>query len=560
VRRLLVFGLLALALAGLVAFFVGNPTGGSAADVSYRLASVDRGLITASVRATGTLNPVTTVLVGSQLSGQIVEILADYNSPVKSGQVVARLYSEQIKARRDAARADLEQGRADLAMRRAQIERTAATKQRAEAALQDMQAQRDRATAQLAEARRNLERQQELFGRGVGSQTALDTARTQADVQRAALASSEAQIASARAELKGLDADIALAEAQLKAAEAVILQRQAKLRDIEIDLERTDIRSPVDGVVVQRQIDLGQTVAASLNAPTLFTIAQDLREIDIYANIDEADVGRLKAAQPVSFTVNAYPNRTFTGTVRLVRLGAQTVQNVVTYTAVIGVENRDMALLPGMTANLQILTDERRNALRVPNAALRFRPAGASPALPAAQPAATPAGDGPRQGRGGGRPLQDLRQRLAEAVQPTPEQSAAIDRIFAEARSGFPGREPGLSDEERRGATRQARRDIQDKIAAALDPERRAKYEAMMADARPGGAAGTDGGMPGRVYVVGQDGAPVPVALRLGVTDSSYTEVVAGDLPEGSGVIVGGGPRTQAAEPAPSRPRTPRLF
>jgi HlyD family secretion protein len=559
VRRLFAFGIVALALAGVIAFFVWNPTGGSAADVPYRLAPVDRGLITASVRATGTLNPVTTVLVGSQLSGQIVEILADYNSPVKAGQVVARLYSEQIKARRDAARADLEQGRADLGMRRAQIERTRATKLRAEAAVQDMQAQRDRATAQLADARRNLERQQELFARRVGSENALDTARTQTEVQKAALASAEAQIASARAELKGLDADIALAEAQLKSAEAVILQREAKLKDIEIDLDRTDIRSPVDGVVVQRQIDLGQTVAASLNAPTLFTIAQDLREIDIYANIDEADVGRLKAGQPVSFTVNAHPNRTFAGTVRLVRLGAQTIQNVVTYTAVIGVENRDMALLPGMTANLQIVTDERRNALRVPNAALRFRPAGAAPAV--AQAPAPATDEGPRQARGGGRPFQELRQRLADEVKPTPEQSAAIDRIFTDARSGFPGRAAGLSNEERRAAMRQSHRDIHEKIAAALDPERRARYEAIARDAGQGNAARPDSGTPGRVYVVRADDAPAPAALRLGVTDGSHTEVLAGDLDEGAGVIVGGGPRAQAAaEPVPSRPRAPRLF
>jgi HlyD family secretion protein len=312
----------------------------------------------------------------------------------------------------------------------------------------------------------------------------------------------------------------------------------------------------VDGVVVQRQIDLGQTVAASLNAPTLFTIAQDLREIDIYANVDEADVGRLKAGQAMSFTVNAHPNRTFSGTVRMVRLGAQTVQNVVTYTAVIGVDNRDMALLPGMTANLQIMTDERRNALRVPNAALRFRPAGAISATPTVPPAT---GEGPRQARGGPA-LQELRQRIADEVRPAPEQAAAIDRILAEARTGVPGRERGVSAEERRTAMRQARRDIEQKIAAALDPERRAKFEAIAAEARQGNAARPDGGTPGRVYVMGPDGALDAVALRLGITDGSYTEVLGGDLADGAGVIVGGGPRAQAAEPAPSRPRGPRLF
>ena len=557
-RRLFVFSLVAMALAGVIAVIVWSPTGGSAADAPYRLASVDRGPITASVRATGTLNPVTTVLVGSQLSGQIVEILADYNSPVKAGQVVARLYSDQIKARRDAARADLEQGRADLAQRRAQIERTRASRQRAEAAVQDMLAQRDRANAQLADAGRNLERQQELFKRSVGSQTALDTARTQSEVQKAALASAEAQIASAHAELKGLDADIALAEAQMKSAEAVILQREAKLKDIEIDLERTEIRSPVDGVVVQRQIDLGQTVAASLNAPTLFTIAQDLREIDIYANVDEADVGRIKAGQTVSFTVNAYPNRTFAGTVRMVRLGAQTIQNVVTYTAVIGVENRDMALLPGMTANLQILTDERRNALRIPNAALRFRPVGTSPAV-ASSPSATEDAS-PSQTRGPSRSFQELRQRLADEIKPTPEQSAAIERVFAEGRSGFAGQGAEMS-EERRAAMREFRRDIQTRIAAALDPERRAKYEAMIAEMGQSASGRSDSSTPGRVYIVGPDGAPAALALRLGITDGSYTEILRGDLKEDAGVITGGGPRTQAAsEPAPSRPRGPRLF
>lgn len=576
-RRLLSLAVVLLAIAGAVMFVVWRPTGGSAADAPYRLANLDRGPITAGVRATGTLNAVTTVLVGSQLSGQVVEILADFNSPVKAGQVVARLFAEQIKARRDAAKADLEQARADLGQRRAQLDRARASRQRTEANLRDQTAQRDRATAQLGEAKRNFDRQTELSNRNVGAQTALESSRTQVEVQKAALASSEAQISGQKAELVGLDADIALADAQMKSAEAVILQREAKLRDVEIDLDRTTIRSPVDGVVVKRDIDLGQTVAASLSAPTLFTIAQDLRQIDIYANIDEADVGRVKDGQPVSFTVNAYPNRTFEGRVRMVRLGAQTVQNVVTYTAVIGVDNHDLALLPGMTANLQITTDERPNALRAPNAALRFRPPGAPSVLPApsgpgtAQAATPDGGDRPRGGgpgraeRGGGgparsgRPLEVLRARLAE-VQPTPEQSAAIDRILSEARASAPGCQPGVSDDERRGVVRQARADIQTRIAEALDPERRAKFEAL----GRGRAASADPGTPGRVYVLGENGEPQPVAVKLGATDGSSTEILAGDLQDGAAVIVGGGPRTTAAsaqEPAPAqRPRGPRLF
>ena len=363
-----------LAVCGAAAVIFWTSAGGKASDTAFRLAAVERGDLTASVRATGTLNPLTTVLVGSQLSGQVVEILADYNTPVKQGQIVARLYSEQIKSRRDAALADLAQARADRDTKRAQIDKAASALQRSEAISNDLGAQKDRARAQLDEAQRNFDRQTELLARAVGTQNTLDQTRTQLDIQKAALISATAQIASNRAEAAGLKADTALAEAGVKSADAVILQREAKLRDIEIDLARTDIRSPVDGVVVKRDIELGQTVAASLAAPTLFTIAQDLRDIDIYANIDEADVGRIKPDQAANFTVNAYPNRNFSGKVRLVRLSAQTVQNVVTYTAVIGVKNHDLALLPGMTANLQIITDERTNVLRLPNAALRFRP------------------------------------------------------------------------------------------------------------------------------------------------------------------------------------------
>jgi HlyD family secretion protein len=548
-------GLAVLAVAA--GYWALRPTGGTANEAAYRTTAVDRGQITAAVRATGTLTPMTTVLVGSQLSGQIVEILADYNSQVKAGQIVARLNSDQIKTRRDAAQADVAQAKADLMVKRAQLDRARSTRLKANSTVKDLEAQRDRTAAQLADARRTFERQNELFNRNTGAQQALDTARTQVEVQVATLASSEAQVASAKAELNGLDADILLAEGQVQSGEALIAQREAKLKDILIDLERTDIRSPVDGVVVQRQVDLGQTVAASLSTPTLFQIAQDLRVIDIYANIDEADVGRLKPGQPTSFTVNAYPNRTFEGRVEMVRLGAQTIQNVVTYTGVIRVDNADMALLPGMTANLQVVTEDRRDVLRIANAALRFRPAGAAAAsAPASLPRAAP-GEG---GRGSAQGAA-FRERIETELQPTPEQKQAITALLQERRSGMREAMAGLSDEERRAAFRKARSEMITKVAAVLDPERKAKFEAMMQEGRPGRAAPQQGS-PGRVYVLGDDGQPKAVAVMLGPTDGAYTELVSGDLKDGQAVIIGGGPRaTTAPAPAGGPPvRGPRLF
>ncbi len=548
-------GLVALALAG--GYWTLRPSGGAANEQAYRTAALDRGRITSAVRATGTLTPVTTVLVGSQLSGQIVEILADYNSVVKAGQIVARLNGDQIRTKRDAAEADVSQSKADLLVKRAQLDRARSTRIKANSTVRDIEAQRDRASAQLADAKRTFERQTELFSRGAGAQQTLDSARTQVEMQTATLASSEAQIASAKAEMNGLDADILLAEGQVKASEALISQREATLKGILIDLERTEIRSPVDGVVVQRQVDLGQTVAASLSTPTLFQIAQDLRVIDIYANVDEADVGRLKTGQAVTFTVNAYPNRTFEGRVEMVRLGAQTIQNVVTYTGVVRVENRDMALLPGMTANLQVVTEDRTDVLRVANAALRFRPVGvATGPLPA--PAPTAAGE-ERGGRGGGnRAGAALRERIETELQPTPEQKQAIAAIMQERRSG--GREAmaGLSEEERRAAFRAARTEMTQKVAAVLDPERKAKFEAMMQESRPSGTQGA----PGRVYVLDSTGQPKAVPIMLGATDGAYTEVVSGDLKDGLQVVIGGGPRPVApAVPAGGPPvRGPRLF
>jgi HlyD family secretion protein len=288
---------------------------------SYKLATLDRGPIVSTVTATGTINPTTTVIVGSQLSGQLVEILADYNDRVAAGQILARLNSDQIKFRRDAAKADLDQARATQVMQEAKV----------------------------AEAELNLARQTRLKPTGAVSDVTYDAARTAAVV----------------------------AKAQLQVNAAKIDQMEAVLRQVEVDLANTDIRSPVDGVIIQRSVELGQTVAASLQSPTIFTIADDLRRMEIAVSIDETDVGRVKPDQRVAFTVSAYPGREFEGKVKHVRLGSQTVSNVVTYTGIVSIENPKMELLPGMTASVKIQTDSRPNALLAPNAALRWKPPGA---------------------------------------------------------------------------------------------------------------------------------------------------------------------------------------
>ena len=286
---------------------------------TYKLAAVKRGSIVSTVTASGTLNPVTTVIVGSQLSGQIVEILASYNDRVSSGQILARLNSDQIRFKRDAAQADLAQARAMRSMQEAKA-----------------------SEAQLA-----FERQAKLRPSGAVSEASYDTARTSLEA----------------------------AKAQLEVAAAKVDQMTAVLHQVEVDLNNTDIRSPVDGVIVQRSVELGQTVAASLQSPTIFTIADDLRRMEIAVSIDETDVGRVRPGQRVTFAVSSYPGREFEGTVKQIRLGSQTVSNVVTYTGIVSIDNATMELLPGMTASVKIETAARADVLLAPNAALRWRPA-----------------------------------------------------------------------------------------------------------------------------------------------------------------------------------------
>jgi HlyD family secretion protein len=319
-----------------------------ASPAMYRLVAVERGSITSAVAATGTLNPVVSVQVGSQVSGQIKELYADYNSPVKKGQLIARIDPQSFTLKVNQAIADVEAARAATLTQRSNV-----------AALQ---AQVARAKVLLADAEREYNRNQMLFEKNFVSEAVRDKALS--------------NLEAAREQLKTEQAQRAVGDAQVRNAEAVVRQRESQLAQAQVDLERTDIRAPVDGIVVKKSVEPGQTVAASLQAPELFIIAQDLREMQVDTSIDEAEVGRIRVGQEATFTVDSFPGRTFRGSVAQIRKAALVVQNVVTYIGVIRTSNPDLDLFPGMTANVRIIVDTRENTLKVPNAALRFRPPG----------------------------------------------------------------------------------------------------------------------------------------------------------------------------------------
>ena len=320
---------------------------GAAGDAKYRLGKVERGPLQAVVVASGTLNAVTTVQVGSQVSGQVQEIFADFNTQVKKNQVIARIDPQSFELRVNQARADVDAARSAVAV--------------AVSGLASQKAELGRVRVNLADAERDLNCKKTLVEKNFISPAELDKARTLYD--------------STIEQVKSVEAQRGIAESQIGSAEAAVKQREALLKQAQVDLERTIIRAPVNGTVILRNIDAGQTVAASLQAPVLFTIAQDLRDMQVEAAIDEADVGRLGVGQQASFTVDAFPRRNFTGEIRQIRKSPVNVQNVISYTVVISAANPNQSLLPGMTANVRVVVDSRENVLKVANAALRFRPA-----------------------------------------------------------------------------------------------------------------------------------------------------------------------------------------
>lgn len=333
---------------------------GSSGAVQYYTAKVEKGDISQVVSSTGTINAVTTVQVGSQVSGIISQLSADFNSQVKKDQVIAQIEPSILRARLQQAEADLENARANVRGLESQIET-----QRAD--VQASQAGVDRARAQLTEAKLNLGRTTELATQGIVAQSQKDSAQASYDSAAAGLKVAEAQAEQSKTRVKSL-------QAQSDQAKAQVAQRRAAAELSRVDLGHTTITAPIDGTVIARNVDVGQTVAASLSAPTLFMIAQDLTKMLVYAKTDEADVGKIRVGATATFRVDSFPRETFRGRVAQVRMNATTVQNVVTYDTIVEFDNPDKKLFPGMTAYVTVPIAWANGVVKVPNGALRFKP------------------------------------------------------------------------------------------------------------------------------------------------------------------------------------------
>ncbi len=520
-RRLAVVALL-VALVAAGGFWYWS-SGASAAE--YMTAKVERGNLHNTVTATGTLQAVTTVQVGSQASGTISALYADFNSTVKKGQLLAQLDPSVMQAQVQQARANLAQAQAQLQQAQAGVAQSHAGVAQSHAGITDARAKADAAgsttqnqqaavvaaeanvtvlKAQLDDAASFLRQEQSLLQSGVIAQREYETAQTsyktaearynqavaqlkmaQVSAQSQATAGqtqAAAAIEQAQAQAQQSQGSVAGAQAQVQNAAAQVEQARAALQLSEINLQHTTITSPIDGVVVSRDVNVGQTVAASLSAPTLFTIAQDLTQMQVIANIDQADIGLVEQAKSVAFTVDAFPGEEFKGAIQQMRLNPQNVQNVVTYNVVIDVSNPEQKLKPGMTANLTVTIDERNDVLKVPNSALRFTPQ-TTQATDAAQ---TRSGNGNGQRRNAGQ-----------------RQNANGGDAATQQGDG--------SNAQQQGARAQ--------FARATEPV-----------------------LPGqlrRVWVMDADGKPQSRRIKVGLSDGSATEVVEGELHEGDVVVTG---------------------
>lgn len=374
-----VLGLVAFALTGSGrAYFGQGPS-----RPLYRIATVDRGLVQAEVHATGTLRPLVAVSVVAQSAGELREVLVSDNAAVKAGQVLARLDADSITARLNYALADLAVARADAAVAQAQLERARADADNLRAGDAAAAADVERARSTLADAERELARKRGLVKSGDLASEERDHAQAADDSARAGLAAAQAHAAAAMATDQSALAAVKAASAQVDAANAEIGHREAAVAQVRVDVDHTEIRAPIDGWIIDSNAVVGEQVAAGQAVPPLFVVAGDLRQMRLEASVDEADIGVVAAGQAATFGVDAFPGRSFAGRIVAIRKSPQVLQNVVTYTAVIAADNRDLKLLPGMTASVDVVVKTASSALRVPNAALQFRPAEAGEAVAA---------------------------------------------------------------------------------------------------------------------------------------------------------------------------------
>lgn len=496
-------GISGAALLGLFAFYY---WGHQATAAQYLTARSERGNLRNTVTATGTLQAVTTVQVGSQASGTISALYVDFNSVVKKGQLVAQLDPAVSKAQVDQARANLQlatasvqQARAAVVNSRAGVSDAQAKGLAAKSTVQNNQAGVSGAQANLAvlkaqqdDALSYMKQQESLLKSGVVPQRDYDVAQTayssaEARYNQAAAQLSQAVlseqmsagsgIAQSQAQVQQSQAQVQQSQAQVQQAQAQVLQAEAALRLAEVNLAHTTIASPIDGIVVSRDVNVGQTVAASLSAPTLFTIANDLTQMQVIANIDQADIGLVEQAKSVKFSVDAFPGKNFDGTIQQMRLNPQNVQNVVTYNVVIDVSNPEQKLKPGMTANLTITIDERNNVLKVPNSALRFT--------------------------------------LQDTTGQTSSNSSSGGNSNGQGRKG---QQIGNANN-----TNSANSSTKQGGEAQFAPS----------------TAPVLAGQTRVVWVLGADGKPQSRRIKVGLTDGASTEVVEGNLQEGEMVVTG---------------------
>lgn len=496
----------------------------------YRFAKIEKRDMVNTVSATGSVSALVTVEVGSEVSGQIKELEADFNSPVKLNQVIARIDPESYETLVTQAEAELDMAVAKLGVTKTDILRYQAALENAKAKQLAAKAQVRKARVTTDNAKLTLDRQKSLFEQDFVAKNTYDLAKTAYEEAEAQLEQAIAEDKAAQSNVTSSQVSLAVAKASIKEAEAQVRLKEAALRKRNVDLENTIIRSPVDGVVIDRSVDVGQTVAASLQAPVLFTIAQDLHEMQVSTSVDEADIGRIKEGQPASFTVDAFGTRKFSGKVSQVRKLGKTVQNVVTYEVIIAVDNPDLSLMPGMTADVTIELLKKPGVLAVANAALRFTPPKDQP-VDTSQ-SQTAFGAGPQPGPGG-RPDPEARiKALTERLNLTESQQDDLRKIFQQMRQRFmearnnPTPGPGGM-----AAVREkARKESQLAILRILTPEQKAVYEAMSAENQP---------KRGTLWKLDDEGRLAALPVILGSNDSTHTEVRGRGIEDGMQVITG---------------------